>query len=83
MPLLMYLLELLFGAIVLVMVVTQVAVPLWRGTKLFPLFRSKRREVAQQFRSVREDLDLAAKEAELKQAKREVKQVRRSTQETP
>ncbi len=35
------LLELVFSAVFLLFILTQVVIPLWKGTKFFPFFRTK------------------------------------------
>ena len=50
--------EFVVGALLLWALVTQIALPAWRGTRLFPSFSKERREVVERGTEVREARDL-------------------------
>ena len=52
-------LEFLVIAVVLLIFATQVFMPMWRGTKVFPIFRSKQRQLESQLTELREDAQAA------------------------
>lgn len=65
----------LFAVIVLVFV-TQVFVPMWRGTKVFPIFRSRQRKLEAELTETREEAHAAALEHTLEEEKGRVTQLR-------
>lgn len=53
---LLRLLEILFGLIAAVVIITQIILPLVNGSKLFPIFRSSRNKIENEIREVQEQL---------------------------
>lgn len=51
--------ELIFYALASIFIITQVIVPAFRGTLLFPLFRARRRRVVADLARAAEDAELA------------------------
>lgn len=64
-----FLLDLVFLVLFLVAMVTQVILPLSRGTKLFPFFRSKHRQVDAALDEARDSLEVSKKQQELRDIK--------------
>ena len=60
--------EILGAVLAVAAIVTQVIVPLWRETKLFPMLR--RRKVARELVAAREDLEVAKDEFQAAQLRK-------------
>jgi len=52
-------LEFLVIAVVLLIFATQVFIPMWRGTKVFPIFRSRQRQLESKLTEIREEAHAA------------------------
>lgn len=65
-----FLLEQLCLLAIVVFFVTQVAVPLWRGVALFPMFSSRRRTLEREIARANEARDIAAMKHRLKSLKK-------------
>lgn len=60
-------------AILIVMFVSQIIVPTILGSPMFPLLRRRGREVENQLAAAREDVEIAAKQASLKNLKQKTR----------
>lgn len=79
---LLALLELAFAAILLLFVITQIIVPLFRGTPFFPFFRNERKLVSDLERA-REDLVEAGLEEQIELTKMEAQMHRQTRAGAP
>jgi hypothetical protein len=52
-------LEFFVIAVILLIFVTQVFIPMWRGTKVFPIFRSRQRALESKLTELREEAHAA------------------------
>ena len=68
--------EYLVFALILLVFATQVFVPMWRGTKVFPIFRSRQRELEAELTQTREEAHEAELEHTLKEERGRVTQLR-------
>lgn len=77
---LLMVLEFVFVVLFVVFVVSQVVIPLWRGRRLFPFFRSRQSDLVDQYVEAGEDIDEAQLEHDVNNRKRSAEKVRgRST----
>ena len=56
-------------ALILIVFGTQVFWPMWRGTPVFPIFKSQRRRLEAELRAAREAAEIERLEQELRQEK--------------
>lgn len=68
--------EYLVFALIALVFVTQVFVPMWRGTKVFPIFRSRQRRLEAELTQTREEAHEAELEHTLEEERSRVTQLR-------
>ena len=68
--------EYAFIALVIIFVITQVIIPLGRGTLLFPLFR-RERQLEQELQKVKQEAVEADLEQKIEETRRKVEETRR------
>ena len=57
-------------ALIILIFATQIFIPLWRGEKLFPIFRKKLKRVDEELAEVWEDIEVGHKKRKLKRLKK-------------
>ena len=67
-------------AVVLLIFATQVLVPMWRGIKVFPVFRSRQRRLESQLTDLREEAQAAELEHVVEEEQGRVTELRRKGQ---
>ena len=68
--------EILMFVVIALVFVTQVFIPMWKGIKVFPIFRSRQRELESKLTKVREEAHEAGLERELKEEQDRVTKLR-------
>ncbi len=69
---------LVFSLLVLV-VITQLLIPIWKGTKIFPIFRKKISSAVNEIQEAQTDLEVTRLKNEAEQIRERVKQTKTTT----
>jgi len=72
--------ELVLGILILAFFVTQVLIPIWKRTPLFPFFRSTRKKLEEELEKVKEETDNALIEREIEKEKEKVSKIKPKTE---
>ena len=70
-----FLIDFLCFIIPMILITTQLVIPLWKGTKIFPIFRSDLNKVSS-------EISKASSELEVAEIEKTVKKIRRKTNQT-
>lgn len=73
--------ELVLGILILAFFVTQVLVPLWKRTPMFPFFRTSRKKLEGELEKAKEEIDNALIEREIEKEKEEVSKIKPKTKQ--
>jgi predicted phage tail protein len=67
--------EIILSALVFFTFITQIIVPIWRNTVLFPAFRTKRKELERQLAEAKEQIAMAEEEKRLRKLQKSAKEM--------
>jgi hypothetical protein len=67
--------ELLISALILLVFTTQIFIPLWKGEKLFPIFRKKLNRLNEEVAEAKEEIGIATTKRRLKKLKKTVQKI--------
>lgn len=77
------LLEISVLVLVAAILITQIIVPIWKGTPLFPIFRKSRKQVEAELRTARGSLEEATIRRETSEVRQRAKETQRGGKPTP
>jgi hypothetical protein len=73
--------EIILSIVLFVTFITQIIIPIWNNTVLFPAFRSKRKELERQLAEAKEQIAMVEEEKHLRQLQQSAKEITASFEE--